>query len=66
MRMKIDAGTCTFSVGKEGTKYALMSCPQTVKWRTVIVNKHWQNIDEVVAYKNMLSSINKRYGYAFR
>jgi hypothetical protein len=45
MREKIDAGTCIFSSGKGGTKYALMSFPQTIKWRRVIVNKQWQIID---------------------
>jgi hypothetical protein len=31
-----------------------MSFPQSVKWRTVIVTKQWQNIDKVVAYKELL------------
>jgi hypothetical protein len=65
MREKMDAGTCTFSLGKGGTKYALMSFPQTIKWRMVMANKQWQNIDEVAAYKKMLNGINKRYGYGF-
>jgi len=66
MKEKIDAGTCTCSLGKVGTKYAVMSSPQTINWRTAVVNKQWQNIDEVVAYKKMLSGFNKRYGYGFR
>jgi hypothetical protein len=66
MREKIDAGTCTFRLGKGGTKYAVMSFPQIINWRTAVVNKQWQNIDEGVAYKKMLSGINKRYGYGFR
>lgn len=43
-----------------------MSFPQSVKCRTVIVTKQWQNIDKVVAYKELLSGINKKYGYGFR
>jgi hypothetical protein len=66
MREEIDAGTGIFGLGKGGTKYALMSFPQTIKWRAMIVSKQWQNIDEMVAYKKMLSGINKRYGYGFR
>jgi hypothetical protein len=66
MREKIDAGTYTFSLGKGGTKYVLMGFPQTIKWRMAIVNRQWQNIDEVVACKEVLSGINKRYGYGFR
>jgi hypothetical protein len=36
---KICAGICTLCLGKQDTKYVLMSFPQARKWRTEIVNK---------------------------
>ena len=37
----------------------LLSCLETAKWRTEFLNNKWWNMNEVVAYKKMLSCINK-------
>jgi hypothetical protein len=48
-RKGVEKGTCPLCLGKEGTTYILLKCPETKNWRTEMLCKRWLDINEEVA-----------------
>jgi hypothetical protein len=46
------------NMGEEDAKHIVLKCFETKKWREEYVNSNWLNINEDLAYKNIISCIN--------
>jgi hypothetical protein len=53
-----ERGRCPLCLGEEDAKHIVLKCFATKKWREEYINSNWLNINEDLAYKNIISCIN--------
>jgi hypothetical protein len=56
-----DNGSCTLYLGKEDIKHALLSCPETMKWKIGFLCKKWHNRNEELMSGKIINCTNRTH-----